>query len=99
MKRLSNSCKVDEVDRPPAPSRVRARRTMNCELSRLAAYLHLAKCPCALRHSFGTVGQGAKWPLALRHVFGLAGHLTNLPLASLHGEASDGAEPASRLSA
>src|SRR4051794_12821277 len=40
-----------------------------------------------------------KWPLALRHTFGLAGHLTNLPFLSLHGAASDGVEPASRLSA
>ena len=45
-------------------------------------------------------GHLMKWPWPLRHTLGLAtGHLTNLPLASLHGAASDGAEPASRLSA
>src|SRR5206468_9851907 len=44
----------------------------------------------------------AKWPFALRHVLGFAGlvgHFMNLPLASLQGAASDGAEPANRLSA
>src|SRR5690242_8893355 len=41
-------------------------------------------------------------PFALRQVVGLAGlagHFTNLPLASRHGAASDGAAPASRLTA
>src|SRR5438128_1711748 len=65
------------------------------------AYLHLAKWPWALRHSCGlAAGHLMKWPLALRQTFGLTtGHLMNLPLASLHGAASDGAEPATRLSA
>src|SRR5205807_1356606 len=39
----------------------------------------------------------AKWPFALRQVLGFAGlvgHFMNLPFASLHGAASDGAEPA-----
>src|SRR4051812_30691350 len=41
----------------------------------------------------------AKWPFALRHMCGLTGHLTNLPFLSRQADASDGAEPANRLSA
>ena len=58
--------------RAHARARVRPLQSLRFEPSRRLAYLHLAKWPCALRHSLGLAGQGAKWPLALRQTFGFS---------------------------